>query len=404
MSLFPASPRNLTKSIYSRNTWDFARIRGWEGNHNPRATERGRPRSSDARARPRRAAKRDRGSISRVLRSRSLNGFVFCLLFCRPGIKLVFSSLLPVGSTGADNRPPHSSLEEMVMWKKVRRFVSSWSHPAARRSFRGPERGGPATFRPALEPLECRIAPALRHWDGFDGWLYGNNTWSDPYNWAEGVAPFPGDDLVFDGQAYTFQSYNNFINNPVFNSLIFPDAGIYTLGGNPITLGSVSGFNPGIRYYSRDTVTLNFAQITLNTDLAFSENGTNTSKVRSALEIHSPINLQNHNLTLDSVHDHLASFAGGTTSGTGQIIKTGAGTWGLYGNNTYTGLTTVNGGGLDFGSPTALGSPVSGTVVNPDGTLIFLDFGQPGQNLVTSEPLTIGGAGGSVWHRANFFS
>ena len=65
----------------------------------------------------------------------------------------------------------------------------------------------PSRFRPRLEVLEGRIAPATRVWDGGGA----NNLWSTAGNWAGDVAPKSGDDLVFPEGAAQTASVNNFL-------------------------------------------------------------------------------------------------------------------------------------------------------------------------------------------------
>ncbi len=60
---------------------------------------------------------------------------------------------------------------------------------------------------------------------------------------------------------------------------------------------------------------------------------------------------------------------GGVISGTGSLVKSGAGTLTLSSNNTYVGGTTINAGTLQLGSGGTTGSVV-GSIVN-DGELIF---------------------------------
>ena len=84
------------------------------------------------------------------------------------------------------------------------------------------------------------------------------------------------------------------------------------------------------------------------------------------------------------------SFSGiiQNTSGTLTISKTGNGTLTLSGANTYTGLTTVNGGILQLNNTSALGTNAAGTVVN-NGCSLDLN----GLTYVTTEPLTLNGTG-----------
>ncbi|MBM4037958.1 MAG: PEP-CTERM sorting domain-containing protein [Planctomycetes bacterium] len=61
----------------------------------------------------------------------------------------------------------------------------------------------------------------------------------------------------------------------------------------------------------------------------------------------------------------------GPISGTGGIVKTGAGAWTLSGNSSYQGATAVNQGTLVAGSNNALGAAAGGTTVASGATLAF---------------------------------
>jgi autotransporter-associated beta strand protein len=88
------------------------------------------------------------------------------------------------------------------------------------------------------------------------------------------------------------------------------------------------------------------------------------------------------------------SFSGILQDGPGggalSLIKTGAGTLTLGGNNTFTGSTVVLVGTLALGNSNALGSTTAGTVV-ASGATLDLDSTSPVTS--TAEPLNIIGAG-----------
>jgi autotransporter-associated beta strand protein len=74
------------------------------------------------------------------------------------------------------------------LWTNAR-HASATRQAAAKRRPR-------ARFRPHLEPLEDRLAPATLTWTG----AAGNFLWSDPRNWAEGTTPYDYNnvyDLIF---------------------------------------------------------------------------------------------------------------------------------------------------------------------------------------------------------------
>lgn len=76
------------------------------------------------------------------------------------------------------------------------------------------------------------VQPALaatRHWTGTKSGL-----WSDASNWG-GIAPLPGDDLVFDSSNYSSMT-NDYPSGTDFNSLTF-SSGSCSLQGNMMALG-----------------------------------------------------------------------------------------------------------------------------------------------------------------------
>lgn len=84
-----------------------------------------------------------------------------------------------------------------------------------------------------------------------------------------------------------------------------------------------------------------------------------------------------------TVGDASDTTFGGVISGSGSIIKVGAGQLTLSGANTYTGTTTVQGGTLVAASNAALGSAAGGTTVSGTGLLSIAE------GVSIAEPLTI---------------
>ena len=97
------------------------------------------------------------------------------------------------------------------------------------------------------------------------------------------------------------------------------------------------------------------------------------------------------NLNVGGVGTHNITNTGVTTYAgqlsIGGFNKIGGGTLVLSGNNIYNGIGTVAVGALRVTSDNALGSPLAGTVVNPDAVLEITNDAQ------SNEPVTIGGSG-----------
>jgi autotransporter-associated beta strand protein len=79
----------------------------------------------------------------------------------------------------------------------------------------------------------------------------------------------------------------------------------------------------------------------------------------------------------------------GVISGSGSLVKDGAGTFALAGANTYSGGTTINDGAIRLLSPTALGS---GQILVRDGGMLDLY----GTTVTTDNPLTLNGNGNGL--------
>ena len=95
-------------------------------------------------------------------------------------------------------------------------------------------------------------------------------------------------------------------------------------------------------------------------------------------------------LTPGQIRDQIATrLNSGSLTVDNSLIKNGTGTLTLAGNNTYTGTTTVNSGGIIAANNNALGSPAADTTVVTDGAWVRLANGVN----VSGESITINGNG-----------
>jgi fibronectin-binding autotransporter adhesin len=84
--------------------------------------------------------------------------------------------------------------------------------------------------------------------------------------------------------------------------------------------------------------------------------------------------------------DDTSTTYSGTISGSGGVVKTGAGIWTLAGTNTYLGGTEVDAGTLDFTGADALLAGQN-IVVGDNGTIVFAS-GLPAESLAAPVGMT----------------
>lgn len=193
---------------------------------------------------------------------------------------------------------------------------------------------------------------ASRVWNGNS--LVDSN-WTTSANWN--ALPVAGDNLTFSGSLRT-NNNNNFAADTSFNNLTFSTGTSFTLGGNRITLagGTITGNNS-----------------TSSVNLAIRLNTATTTINNSAGGI----------LTIDG--------SIGETGGARGLSKTGAGELVLNASNTYTGNTSLSGGGrLVLGDAQAIGNGTGGLIFGTTAGNALVN--STGAALSLSHAITMNGA------------
>src|SRR5438270_901865 len=90
----------------------------------------------------------------------------------------------------------------------------------------------------ALGAAALTPAPALADTKTWMGQFLGDRFWTTPGNWVGGVAPVPGDDLVFPANAIHFVTTNDFPDGTMFNSITIQASGytLNTVSGNAVKI------------------------------------------------------------------------------------------------------------------------------------------------------------------------
>ncbi len=150
----------------------------------------------------------------------------------------------------------------------------------------------------------------------------GDSNWTTDTNWLSGVAPLPGDQLVFPSGSADFTTINDFSAGTEFDSIVIASAN-YSLIGNPILIDH--GISAS---YSAGTSTIDF-----NTTLGLPQ----------------PVFVQDGGQL---------TIGGAITDGTNTFLlqKTGGGTLTLSASNSYDGGTLVSGGFVEVTDGSALGT------------------------------------------------
>ena len=215
-----------------------------------------------------------------------------------------------------------------------------------------------------------RVAAGTFTWNGAGA----DNNWTTGANWVGGVAPSPGDDLVFgNAGALRKTNVNDFPASTLFNSITFNDVG-YSISGNSIALG------PG---------------------------GITATAAAGANTLATPISLAADRIVTTDAGTLTIS---GAISGTGGLTKQGTGTFTLSGVNTYGGATTINAGSLQVQGGNAVPDLSAVTVTALTSTLTLLadeeigSLAGNGNVNLNAFTLTTGGNNSTTFHNNGVIS
>jgi autotransporter-associated beta strand protein len=189
-------------------------------------------------------------------------------------------------------------------------------------------------------------------------WVAGSGNWTTAANWQANAVPDNGNPIEFAGAGGT--STNNNALSTV-NGITFTASanGSYTVDGSSLEIATGGILNSSAH---TQTVGLN---LTMNGSSALNAD-------TGDLTVSGAVDNNGSTLTATAASSRTITISG-VVSDSGSLIKNGAGTLILNGNNTYSGSTTISLGTLQIGNNSAstLGSGnYSGTIAN-SGSLVF---------------------------------
>jgi autotransporter-associated beta strand protein len=198
----------------------------------------------------------------------------------------------------------------------------------------------------------------------------GNVNWSTAGNWDTTPTSSTSTDLIFAGTTNT-----GTIGTPLNQDI-----------AAPMLLNTMT-FNSGAAAFFLGGSALRF-QAASNTITQSSSNA-----VSIANAINAPSTNSTFTINLAGNGTGLITLSGVIAAGSGQrdyaVVKSGASTFVLSGNNTYTGGTTINGGTLCINSATSLGATAGGLTINAGTLEISTGF-------TTTRVYTLGNAASTI--------
>jgi autotransporter-associated beta strand protein len=223
----------------------------------------------------------------------------------------------------------------------------------------------------------------------------GNGTWTDPANWSGGVPAAAGS--VADFSFATNIGGTIIIGIPEFSDIRVGIINITMTGSTGLLIrGSLtdSGTDIGDLIFDNglSTAQLNITTLSTTSPTTFSS----SAGLRMTLA---------SNLNVNVVTAGSTAFFDLPVSGAGKLTKSGLGTLGLTGSNSFTGGIDITGGILDAASDAALGSGIiiisnnatfrsSGTINNSIATIIDATGTQANAQIVAAagDTMTLTGA------------
>jgi autotransporter-associated beta strand protein len=218
---------------------------------------------------------------------------------------------------------------------------------------------------------------STRYW-----FIDADGPWEMDDNWSSAPYPSLANDVAIFGPVTSAARIITLGGNVTVGSLKFDSSQNYTLTGQTL-LFDVSTGSATLDV----TVTQGNGAYSINSAVTLSDPLIITDASTGALTLGGDVNLNVNMLTLDPTAGGAAITLGGDLSGSGSIVKNGAGLAVLSGANTHTGAITLNAGTLRSGSVGALGS---GNVTLNGGVLSFTGVEQSyDQTFTVNQPATI---------------